>query len=79
MYGANASTTTLKKFDTGKAAKLSTKLPVQFTGTAKLDDKMETFTLDGKLDAAFGGTKPDVVAFRANLTCERLDDLAIGH
>ncbi len=79
VYGAKAATTTLSKYDAGKPAKLATKGPVQFTGTAKLDEKMQTFTLDGKLDDTFGTAKPNMVAFSAKLTCETLDDLAIGH
>jgi hypothetical protein len=51
-----------------------------FTGTGELPMSMKTFTLDGKLDSSFGAdAKPSLVPFHAKLSCELLDDLAIGH
>ena len=80
VYGANSASATIARFDVDKPAKLATPGKVNFSGTAKLDGKMKTFTLDGKLDESFGAAaKPNMVAFSAKLTCETLDDLAIGH
>lgn len=79
VYGANTASTTVAKYDIDKVSKLSTAAPVKFTGTLKLDPKMQTLTLTGKIDESFGGPKPNLVAFSAKLTCDTLDDLAIGH
>ena len=56
------------------------KHPVTFTGTAQLTEDMKTFTLTGKLDITFGNDPKEKPArLDAKLTCETLDDLAIGH
>jgi hypothetical protein len=56
------------------------KHPVMFTGTASLAENMKTFTLTGKLEVTFGfDAKAKPVRVDAKLTCEALDDLAIGH
>lgn len=56
------------------------KHPVTFTGTAQLTEDMKTFTLTGKLDLSFGyAPKEKPARLDAKLTCEALDDLAIGH
>jgi hypothetical protein len=75
---------TLKDGDvTGKVAPLklaSAKGKPVFTGTGELAKGMKTFTLKGSIDFAFGlDAKPTMEPFTAKLTCEVLDDLAIGH
>jgi hypothetical protein len=61
------------------ASNLSGKPSVTFTGTAELAKDMRSFTLKGSIDTSFGSDpKSKPIAYVAKLTCETLDDLAIG-
>lgn len=65
--------TALKLANVGKAG-------TAFTGTATLADDMTTFSLKGSIDFTFGDDpKAKPQGFEAKLTCEALDDAAIGH
>jgi hypothetical protein len=62
-----------------KLATVDTK-KTAFTGTALMSEDFKTFTLKGQLDFTFGDDpKAKTEAFDAKLTCEQLDDQAIGH
>lgn len=51
-----------------------------FTGTAMLSADFKTFTVKGTIDFTFGDDpKAKQVSFEAKLSCEQLDDQAIGH
>lgn len=53
---------------------------VTFSGTAELATDLATFALNGTIDFTFGrDARAARVPFTAKLTCETLDDLAIGH
>ena len=66
----------------GATGKLSVTLDKHaiFAGTSKLSQNMKTLELAGKFDFNWGaGDKPSNSAVTAKLTCDNLDDLAIGH
>lgn len=53
---------------------------ITFTGTGDLAFDLTTFTLKGKIDFSFGfDAKPTREPFVATMSCQQLDDLAIGH
>jgi hypothetical protein len=52
---------------------------IAFTGTAQVAEDLSTITLVGKADVWMGDNgKPKLIPIVATLTCETLDDLAIG-
>jgi hypothetical protein len=84
IYGDRVSRGVIAKAESGKAGKLETrnvdgKHGVIFTGTAQLDDAMSSFAITGTLDDTYGDAKPDRHPLTATLSCEALDDQAIGH
>jgi len=81
IYGANVSTGEVTDIAAGtlRATSVDNK-HVVFVGTGKLSEGFKTFTLVGKIDFDFGGRdNPRMDRFTAKLSCEQLDDLAIGH
>jgi hypothetical protein len=83
IYGDRASRGVIAKAEPNKAGKLETrdvdgKRGVIFSGTGQLDEAMTSFAITGKLDETYGDAKPDRRPLRATLTCEALDDQAIG-
>jgi hypothetical protein len=82
LKGSNVSVGTIRGDQSGalEVRNVVDKHPVTFTGTARLAEDMKTFTLAGKLDITFGSDpKAKPARLDAKLTCETLDDLAIGH
>jgi hypothetical protein len=86
MKGAHVFTATLRgkagDFEAGKVKlKIKQKKRAIFDGTAQLTmaSGATTFDLDGKLDTAWGQGKATNDAITGSLTCDELDDLAIGH
>lgn len=82
LKGSNVSLGTIHGDQSGalEVRNVIDKHPVSFTGTARLTEDMKTFTLTGKLDITFGSDpKAKPARLDAKLTCETLDDLAIGH
>jgi hypothetical protein len=84
VKGGHVSRGVVANADVDRAGALTTKnvappANVVFTGTAKLDQSMTTFTLAGKIDENFGDPKGAQVVFNVKLTCETFDDLGIGN
>ena len=84
IYGDRVSRGVVANAEPGKAGKLETravdgKRGVIFSGTAQLDDSMSSFSISGKLDETYGDAAPDRKPLSAQLSCEALDDQAIGH
>jgi hypothetical protein len=83
LKGANEATGTLlgKNGDfMGKstALELKTKGKLAWKGSVTLGKDFKTFAMTGTQDMGWGTTKLDT-KMTAKLTCEALDDLAIGH
>jgi hypothetical protein len=86
LKGANSASGNLLGKKVGDFAGKST--PLALTGHGKtvwkgkvvLANDFTTFAMDGSFDISFGtDRKAKLAPFTAKLTCETLDDLAIGH
>jgi hypothetical protein len=74
-----ANATFMDKAAALKLANVDGKRANAFTGTGMLAGDLTAFTLDGTLDFTFGDdAKAKPAPFKAKLTCEPLDDQAIG-
>ena len=81
IYGANIGTGEVTDIDAGtlRVADVANK-HVTFIGTGTLSADFKTFTLAGKIDFNFGAlANARMERFAAKLSCDELDDLAIGH
>jgi hypothetical protein len=78
IKGTVASSAGTGKAEAVKLSTLEGKRAVVFTGTSALAQDMHAITFAGSIDWTFGAANK-LVPFSAKLTCDELDDQAIGH